>query len=373
MRSKSIHISPHTLARLFGVVRPFHKPYRFTLDNLAMFAGFHDWKTYSQSCIRQTPGTDLVMSQNRRGFSLSRMEVAIMTRSHADILTELELLDTHAQPLYLNEIASLLVHYIRTEDQASDILRQMSRTRNGQKMFFDFLVDEDDQDEYYFNALKTYYLPVIRSVRRKMFFSAYLISKEAYRRNCLAPEASDLELLRDKIVLKNLHYQELSRYFESLIIRDGFNGKLEETMQVHINQVLAFAGRKAVHEASWILYRPLRALVFFGYKEPVICNPSIGKLFETILRKINIQNASTADFAIQLIYLAGGQINIKLSHYQPFKLQSHYLHCDSKERQSMEIATAYLLSNEADSDFFRTNLKHYCSLNSATWVCRLLF
>ncbi len=373
MLSHKIHVSPHTIARLYGVVKPFRKPYRFTLDNLSKYAGFHDWKTYNQSCFRQTPGTDLIMNQNQRGFSLSRMEVAIITRNHDGIINELELLDANSEPLHLNEIASRLVHYIRTENQATDILRYLAGTAIGRRMFYDFFVDEDDQDEYYFNALKTYYLPGIQSVKKRLFVIAYLISKEAYRNNRLAPQVGDLEQLSAHFTIRSLHYQELSRYLEALIIRDGYTGKLEELHREHLRQVIAYAGKKtASHEASWILYRPLKALIFFGFKETVLHDPSVGYLLETILRKINIRNASTADFAIQLIFLAGNK-NINGNDYQPFKLQSHYLHCDSKERQSMEIATACLLADSGDEEFYRTNLIQYCNLNSATWVCRLLF
>ena len=133
MRFHKIHVSPHTLARLFGVVKPFRKPYRFTLDNLAKFTGFDDWKAFNQSRFRQTPGADLYMNQNQRGFSLSRMEVAIMTRNHDGIINELELLDENSRPVHFNEIASRLVHYIRTENQASDILRYLAGTNNGRR------------------------------------------------------------------------------------------------------------------------------------------------------------------------------------------------------------------------------------------------
>ncbi len=372
MLEKKVTISPHTIARLFGVIKPYRKPYRYTLDGLARFLGFSDWKDFHQTSYRQVPATDLIVSQNQSGFSLSRLEVAILTKNPLEIVCELERFDEERYSTQLYEIASKLVHFIRNEDKESGLLKELAGIENGHKLFYEFFVDEDDPEAYYSNALRQYYLPGLESPARKLFVITYLVIQDAYKQNRMAPQIAELDGLQKQIDLRKLHFQELSRYIECLIIRDGFGGTLHKTISGHIQQILSFCAKKSSHDASWILYRSIRAMVFFGLWDKIMEDIALGLLFEKTLKKVNIRNATTADFAVQLFYLARCRFFTSDYKHQPFKLQSHYLHFDSNERQSMEIATACLLSKGDDNAFYRKNLLQYCCANASTWVCKLL-
>jgi hypothetical protein len=371
MHEKKIQISSHTLARLFGVIKPFRKPYRFTLDGLARFSGFPDWQGFSQSTYRPIPGTDLVTNHNQKGFSISRLEVAIVNGDPKEIIYELERFNLNYHIPDLCKIASKLVHYIRTEDHASGILQHLAQLRNGHKLFYEFFADEDDPDEYYSKALYSFYLPEIKSPARKLFVLSFLISKEAYRNNRLSTLFPEFLDIMKETNLKALHYQELSRYYECMILHDGFARKLDDTIHDHKQQIIVQCNKRSCHEASWLLYRTLRAMVFFGYSQNLTEDHSLGFLIERILKKVNIRDITTADFAIQLFFLVRNRKHKSDYNHQPFKLQSHYLQFDSNERQSMELATGYLLSVAEDSEFYKKNLLQYCSANSATWVCKL--
>ena len=48
---EKLHISSHTIARLYGVVKPFRTPYRDTLNIIARFLDYTDWEEF---CLNQT-------------------------------------------------------------------------------------------------------------------------------------------------------------------------------------------------------------------------------------------------------------------------------------------------------------------------------
>ena len=48
---EKLYISPHTIARLFGVVKPFRTPYTDTLNVLVRYLNYNDWEDY---CNNQT-------------------------------------------------------------------------------------------------------------------------------------------------------------------------------------------------------------------------------------------------------------------------------------------------------------------------------
>lgn len=51
LASEKLHISPHTIARIYGIVKPFRTPYKDTLNVLARYLKYNDWDDF---CANQT-------------------------------------------------------------------------------------------------------------------------------------------------------------------------------------------------------------------------------------------------------------------------------------------------------------------------------
>jgi hypothetical protein len=74
---QKLYISPHTIARLFGVVKPFRTPYKDTLNILARFLLYTDWESY---CADQTNipfDPNFFLTEASDGFSLAVLELAL--------------------------------------------------------------------------------------------------------------------------------------------------------------------------------------------------------------------------------------------------------------------------------------------------------
>jgi len=46
MAEKKVFVSPHTIARLYGIIKPYRKLYKETLNGLASYLDYADWEEY---------------------------------------------------------------------------------------------------------------------------------------------------------------------------------------------------------------------------------------------------------------------------------------------------------------------------------------
>ena len=77
LETEKLNISAHTIARLFGVIKPFRKPYTETLDILSNYINFKNWEDF---CVNQTNipfDTNFFLTESSDEFSLAVLQLAL--------------------------------------------------------------------------------------------------------------------------------------------------------------------------------------------------------------------------------------------------------------------------------------------------------
>ena len=73
---------------------------------------------------------------------------------------------------------------------------------------------------------------------RFLFAFGYLISQKAYKEHIASEYIPKFEEVIKSLKKEKCHFHEISRWLECLILIDGFNNVLEDSLDLHINQIL---------------------------------------------------------------------------------------------------------------------------------------
>ncbi len=278
MREKGIHISPHTIARLFGEVLPQRKFYLNTLNLIAKFLGYEGWDAFLKT--EQAPSaityTTTTGERNPDHVFLSSFRYALLK---GDVRLQKRLLDKAAKQGIFTDFntrfffATEMGRYARTHKDDQDFFRLMAEHPFGRDVFYRTFVDEDDADGYFSYYLKTYFLPTARIPSDILFAQTFLHSRGIYTNVIVDRQnISDMVNIPFKELLNELHSCHfISRQAESRLLIACSHKVIENIL----DEILMLEDQFSTWDFTWVLGRCLRALHYrkasaFTFEHPDI-------------------------------------------------------------------------------------------------------
>jgi hypothetical protein len=201
---------------------------------------------------------------------------------------------------------------------------------------------------------------------------SFLISQKAYKEELPSDYILQFQNVAKNIKLEKCHFHELSRWFECLILIDGFNGILEKTWENHVNELLKASISISDYETTWVVARTLKALLFFGMKEKVLNHLEFNL---TIDRLIKIQKKEAhymSLYIIQLYWIVKSKYFKNKITYKPFRIHSDLFQNESNEKAAVEFGLASLYATGQNKKIIDENLKSFCIEKGVTWILKLL-
>lgn len=366
---KGIHISPMTLARCFGITSSAHRPFLSTLDLLSIYLGYNSFSHFS-SDLKETTRFSLSrpeMQFSMGEYSYSALELAIRVN---DWNTVRQLIDSY-QGSYPEsmEFVWFLGQQVRNHSDKYSFLTLLADTENGRKYFFESFVDEDDPNEYYSQALHSFYNSKIKSIGEKLFFHSFLDSKRIYKNGSLA--FKNVGIYDEAIdSIRALHHHQISRLFEMRILKEhaGLN-RLSEMGKI-IDELLPHIRYSNQQVLNWVLMRSVRALVFSGHFRAIIQgHAALKNQIEKQFKNSEGLMLSSADLALQ--YIVFGSPEFKhLIESEPCRLRGKNFH-DENSRMVLESATSSLVAPPEISALIKKNLVDFVSKTEHKWILQL--
>jgi len=372
MNSQKLLISAHTLARIWGIIKPFHNPYKATLDTLAVFTGYRHWDDFCDHQPLLFNDPNFFLTENPEGFSLSLLEIAL---ANEDVVLAGWLIKKFTE--FDNErlcfdTAMVLGHYLRQMNEKDQMLRMLAGSETGRRLFYERFVDEDDPDGYFSKGLLDYYLPRVKKKGRQAFAYSFLISHEAYRQNLTSKHFPHFFSVIKNIDYTSLHFHELSRILESNIIWNGFNGTLEDTWESHLTRALNYCNNLTLRGETWVIYRFLKPMAFFGLTKDIAGHSGLLKKVNDLFSRSNWRTCEISDYFIQLYFLLNNRENKEMSFVTPFRLSFFTYFNERLEKTAIDAAIAWLYAADENKIILEKNLRKYCREMRVAWIENLI-
>jgi hypothetical protein len=368
---EKLYISPHTVARLFGVVKPFRTPYKDTLNILARFLHYTDWESF---CTDQTNipfDPNFFLTEASDGFSLAILQLALANEDFQALALVLKKAKTNENEAVLFTAAELIGAYIRKSKKQTELLQLLADSRIGHLFFYECYVDEDNEENYFSNALLHYYLPNVSNDYRKLFVYCFIISQTAHKEHKLSPYCTEFLKLTIQLDKKKCHFHELSRWIECLIIIDGYNGVLQNTWQQHVAELVAMSVGYNANEKVWLFSRSLKALLLFGFKKELFKFNELNTVIDILIKNQKKELHSIALYVLQLYWISRSMYFESKIIYNPFRIHNILFQNESNEKTAIEFAVASLFATGENKNILESNLKGYCEEKGVNWVLKL--
>ena len=163
LESYKLSLSAHTIARIYGIVKPFRTPYKETLNLLAQFLKYKDWDDY---CINQTNipfDPNYFLTEASDGFSLAILQLALVNEDIDSLKLILNKVHITENQALLFEAAVLLGEHVRKSTKQKEILQILADNIVLHQLFYECYVDEDNPNDYFSEALVQFYLPKVNN------------------------------------------------------------------------------------------------------------------------------------------------------------------------------------------------------------------
>ena len=369
---EKLHISPHTIARLYGVVKPFRTPYRDTLNVLARYLNYSDWEDFCNNQTNIPFDPNYFLTEATDGFSLAVLQLTLATEDLDALKVVLNKATDNNDLAILFTAAELIGVYVRKSNKQKELLDLLSKSSIGHLLYYECYVDEDNVNNYFSDALINYYLPNVDSDYKRLFVYSFLISQKAYKEELPSDYILLFQDVAKKVKIEKCHFHELSRWFECLILIDGFKGCLEKTWENHVNELLKASISISDFEITWVVARTLKALLFFGMKEKVLNHLELNLMIDRLIKiqKKEVHNMSL--YIIQLYWIVKSKhFKIKTT-YRPFRIHSDLFQNESNEKAAVEFGLASLFATGENKKIIDENLKSFCKEKGTTWILKLI-
>jgi hypothetical protein len=372
LTQEKLYISPHTIARLFGVVKPFRTPYKDTLNILARFLLYTDWESY---CADQTNipfDPNFFLTEASDGFSLAVLQLALAGEDFKALELILAKAKANENDAVLFTAAELIGAYIRKSKKQKEYLQLMAESSIGHLFFYECYVDEDNDNNYFSDALLNYYLPKVTNDYRKLYVYCFVISQTAHKTQKAAPLIQEFQKLTTQLDQKNCHFHELSRWIECLILIDGYNGVLQNTWKLHIADLLALSAGCHANEKAWTLARPIKALLLFGFKEELFNCVELNEAIDILIKNQKKELHSISLYVLQLYWICKSMYLENKIVYNPFRIHNILFQNESNEKTAIEFAVASLFASGENKQIITGNLKRFCETKGVHWVVKMI-
>ena len=366
-----LHISPHTIARLYGVVKPFRTPYKDTLNILARFVNYHDWEDFCDNQTNIPFDPNFFLTEASDGFSLAMLQLTLANEYFEALPVVLAKAKYNDDETIRFTAAELIGAYIRKSKKQKELLQLLADSNIGHLFYYECYVDEDNEENYFSNALLHHYLPKVTNDYRKLFVYCFIISQTAHKEQKASPLIQEFQKLTTQLDQKNCHFHELSRWIECLILIDGYNGVLQNTWKLHVAELIALSAGCHANEKTWMLARPIKALLLFGFKEELFNCGELNEVIDTLIKNQKKELHSIALYVLQLYWISKSMYFESKMIYNPFRIHNILFQNESNEKTAIEFAVASIFATGENKNILNSNLKGYCEGKGVNWVLKL--
>jgi hypothetical protein len=373
---KKLYISAHTIARLYGVIKPHRKPYKETLNILAQFSGYLNWDDYYSHQIAQLSQKNYFKTEENSGFSMSLLQLGLVNEDWEVINNLLKktmnLRDNHDN---FYSISQLLGHDLRKSRQQDKLAEQLANSKQGRVLFYECFVDEDDPNGYYSSALQKYYLPTITECGKKLFAISYLLSQSTYKGICNLKLIEEFKSISNLSKNTDLHFHEISRCFESEFIIAGWNNALETKIDIYLNHLIEKIKPYPKNQKIWLLARATRAIIYFGGVHQLLNNSQYNQEIDKLFINDKLNNYKCIGLYILQLYFIYKATRIK-SDSSLIKIPQRIWFTDflnnENEKLAIEFTMAYLFSEGQQKQNIQSKLVQFCEDFGNRWVLPLI-
>ena len=370
---QKLYVSSHTIARLFGVVKPFRTPYKETLNILANYLDYTNWEDFCDNQTNIPFDTNYFLTESSDGFSLAVLQSALVNEDLNSLKTIFKNVKNNESKAIIFSAAELIGLHVRTSKNQEVLLKFLAENSLGHLFFYECFVDEDNNDNYFYDALINYYLPKATNNYRLLFAYGYFISQKAYKEQIASEYISQFVEITKIISKEKCHFHEISRWLECLILIDGLTGILEDTWEQHINQILeSFNFFKNDYEKAWVLVRPIKALIQFNCKHKLFNHLEFNTAVDYVIKNQRAGYYSVALYSIQLYWLCKETYFKSKVIYTPFRISNTLFQNESDEKLSVEFAIASLFATGDNKKIIDKNLDVFCKEKGTLWVLKLI-
>jgi len=369
---EKLYISSHTIARLFSVVKPFRTPYKDTLNIIARYLNYTDWEDYCNNQTNIPFDPNYFLTEASDGFSLAVLQLALANEDFKALHLVLEKAKENENEAILFTAAELIGAYVRKSKKQKELLQLLADSSIGHLFFYECYVDEDNENNYFSNALVNYYLPNITNDYRKLYVYCFLISQSAHKEQKTSDYITDFKALTTLLDKSKCHFHERSRWIECLILIDGFNNVLQNTWKIHVQEIIETSIGLELNEKAWLLSRSLKALLLFGFKEELFNCKEWNEIVDNLIKNQTKELHSIALYTIQLYWISKSMYLNSKTIYTPFRIHNILFQNESNEKTAIEFAVASLFATGENKQIITGNLKRFCETKGVYWVLRLL-
>lgn len=364
-----IHISAHTVARVFGVLKSKHRPYVSTLNLLANYLGFDTYSQFAKDVENQAKYSLAHPTEafETGAFSFTALELALQSSDWEALRT---LLDSyHPNKMNRLDFHNFFGNKVRRHNNREELLFVLASFESGRTIFYEGFVDDDDPENYYTDALLRYYKKPSPSFSEQLFITCFIATKNIYNHKKI--DADTLTILKDaEDQIKGLHFQLISRFYELKVLIEGTASNQGSKINQIVDQMLTHLPSFNAREQSWILGRPIKALAFTNNLKQSLENKEFSecilKNYVELGNKIN----SNGELFIQLTAhnFMKDDLNPEMS---PKRMSLNVLNEDV-DRILLESLTAYIYAAEPVQHILEKNLTQNLRVSKHTWMSEFL-
>lgn len=372
LAAEKLHISTHTIARLFGVVKPHRTPYKDTLNVLARYLNYSDWEDFCSNQTNVPFDPNYFLTEANDGFSLAILQLVLATENFEALKLILNKAINNENDAVLFTAAELIGTYVRKSKRQKELLQLLAESTIGNLFFYECYVDEDNENNYFSDALIQYYLPRIDNDYKKLFVYSYLISQTAHKQQLASQYIPEFIKFTNKLDKTKCHFHELSRWIECSILIDGFNGSLTKTWRKHLEEVIQLSVNFKDYEKTWLFSRPLKALLLFDFKEELFHFEEFNILIDLIIKNQKKEGSSIALYVIQLYWVSKSIYFKNRIVYTPFRIHNILFQNESNDKTAIEFVLASFFATGENKGIIISDLKNFCKEKGVCWVIKLI-
>jgi len=287
----------------------------------------------------------------------------------AGILESYESVPLCEKPVF--EMISALVDAVRKWKAPEPLMEALGKSAAGRRLYYEFAVDEDDQDGYFSQALLRYYQPTEKEKAKLFYRESYLYAREFYQNVVLSNPPPLLDSLKES-ELPFLHFHEQARWLEMCVIKEFCENHLDSRYPELMKKAMTLMAAAESEGKSWLLARLIMAVFHLGKGELIFHDmQALGEIRNFIL-SIDFNIRHNADLVLQFIFcLAMKAGYLPEETFQPLR-QRQGVFWNQNARIALEYATSVcFLPKLKESDSF-TEFQKFCSENSQHWVLQAL-
>ena len=303
-------------------------------------------------------------------YSLITLEIAIANEDWKNVQRILNSYQLNSS--FNNELAMLLGNKVRQSNNKDIFLKKLIEIENGRLLFYESFVDEDDLNGYYSFALEKYYQSEYKNTRNQLFVNSFLLSQSIYKNKNQYISLLNSGVWKLDMPFEQLHFHELSRYLELLILIDFKQNKLKKSLPAHIDRILQHSNKVLHYERCWVVARSIKALAFSGFLKTALKDEAFRLLIEELYRKSTNKIQSIAELIIQLTIHSIFKKEGDLSTIFPPRRITALHDNETNSRIIIEAANALLYSKGDIKSILTENVHSFAKKSGHTWVFDLL-